>query len=139
MNDELIEIIELELAFLGRHIISVASDGTLDRAAYLLLHQLHSQGAIGVKALASSLRLDVSTVSRQAASLDQKGYVIKVPDHLDRRAYYYKITELGKQELHTYKEKRLEKIKELLADWKENEQQSFGSLLMKFNKSLKKE
>ncbi|MBM6616894.1 MarR family winged helix-turn-helix transcriptional regulator [Bacillus suaedaesalsae] len=139
MKEELIEIIELELAFLGRHIISVASNGTLDRAAYLLLHQLQAQGAIGVKALASSLRLDVSTVSRQASSLDQKGYVIKVSDNFDRRAYSYQITDLGKQELNKYKDKRIEKIKELLADWEENEQQSFGSLLMKFNKSLKKE
>ncbi|KAA0546065.1 MarR family transcriptional regulator [Bacillus sp. BGMRC 2118] len=139
MTDELLEIIELELAFLGRHIISVAAAGTLDRAAYLLLHQLHTQGSIGVKALALSLRLDVSTVSRQAAALAKKGYVVKVPDHFDRRAYTYQLTDLGNEELHKYKKNRLAKIKELLADWEESDQRLFGSLLLKFNTSLRQD
>ncbi|PLT29580.1 MarR family winged helix-turn-helix transcriptional regulator [Peribacillus deserti] len=140
MSADGIETIELQMTILGRWNTSFAADkrwGSLERAAYLLLRQLQNHGPIGVKALAEELQADISTVSRQAAVLDKKGYAVKVPDTNDRRAYFYQITEFGRRELTQFQQKRLELISGLLSDWSDEERETFGNLLMKFNESLK--
>ncbi|MDG5471832.1 MarR family transcriptional regulator [Jeotgalibacillus sp. ET6] len=140
MSKESLTTIELEMAVLVRRITSIASnrkDDSLVRSAYLLLHQISVEEAAGVKTLSNELQLDISTVSRQAASLEQKGYVERVPSPHDKRAYFYRITEIGLKELTQYKKLRLDKISKLLHDWEEDEQQNFGQLLKKFNYAIK--
>ncbi|MFM1654207.1 MarR family winged helix-turn-helix transcriptional regulator [Brevibacillus sp. B_LB10_24] len=137
MDEQSLKDIELELAILIRHITSISSDkrvGTLDRSAYLLLQRLFTHGSAGVKALADEFHLDISTVSRQAAALEQKGYVYKIPDPVDGRAFSFQITELGAKELAEHRQARLNRMKYLLRDWTEEECQRFGQLLYKFNK-----
>ncbi|MED4224335.1 MarR family winged helix-turn-helix transcriptional regulator [Neobacillus cucumis] len=138
MNDNALEMIELELAILLRRTTSATNkkSGNLDRAAYLLLRRIAMKGAVGVKVLAGEFQLDISTVSRQAAALEQKGYLYKIPDPLDGRAYTFQITELGQTELHDHMKSRIERITELLQDWPEEERQVFGKLLRKFNQSF---
>lgn len=139
MENHFLETIELELAILVRRITSISKNrkqSNLDRSAYLLLHQIASHGSAGVKALADEFHLDISTVSRQASALEQKEYVIKVPDPLDGRAFRFQITELGTKELNEYKQVRIEKITELLKDWSEEERKMFGELLRKFNRTF---
>ncbi|USK87255.1 MarR family transcriptional regulator [Peribacillus asahii] len=139
MKEDLLETIELEMAILGRRLTSVTpnkAQTNLDRATYLLLLKLFVQGSIGVKVLANELQLDMSTVSRQAATLEHKGYVNKIPDPLDGRASFYQITELGKTELLTYKQMRMERIGELVKEWSDEECEVFGRLLKKFNQAL---
>lgn len=136
MSQTSVESIELELALLVRRIISLSSKrntGSLDRSAYLLLHCIATNGAAGVKQLAEELHLDISTVSRQAAALEQKGYVFKVPDPLDRRSYDLQKTEAGTQALVEFKKQRLAQMHELLKDWPEEDLARFGDLLTKFN------
>ncbi|MDC3412211.1 MarR family transcriptional regulator [Aquibacillus sp. 3ASR75-11] len=140
MDKESLQLIELEMAVLVRRLTTIASkktNGNLDRAAYLLLHQLSIKGTAGVKTLAFELQLDISTVSRQAAALEQKGYVSKSPNPLDLRAYFYQITESGKKEWMKYKQARLDKISELLSEWSDEERKNFGQLLKKFNDEIK--
>ncbi|RJE90462.1 MarR family transcriptional regulator [Paenibacillus sp. 1011MAR3C5] len=140
MSNRSLETIEFELAVLIRRVMSINANkkgAKLDRAAYLLLHQISVQGSAGVKVLGEELQLDISTVSRQAAVLEQKGYVRKVPDAQDGRAYFYQITELGEADLHEYKQSRLASINRLVESWDEEERDQFGQLLMKFNQSLK--
>lgn len=132
MNEHFLEEIELELAILIRRITSKKT-GNLDRSAYLLLHQIHSHGAAGVKALAAQFDLDISTVSRQAAALEQKGYVTRVPDPVDGRAYSLEITEIGLKALLEEKQNRKARVAEVVKDWNEEEKQIFGELLKKFN------
>jgi len=139
MDNCFIETIELQLAILVRRSTSISTKrkhANLDRSAYLLLHQIASHGSSGVKTLADEFQLDISTVSRQAAALEQKGYVLKIPDPLDGRAYRFQITELGAKELNEYRQIRLKKIAELLQDWSEEEQKTFGELLRKFNRTF---
>ncbi|MDQ6419544.1 MarR family transcriptional regulator [Paenibacillus sp. LHD-117] len=140
MQKQSIESIELELAVMVRHITSIASsrsDWTLDRSSYLLLHQIHAHGSAGVKALADEFRLDISTVSRQAAVLEQKGYARKMPDPSDGRAFTYQITDLGKGELLANKQMRQDSLTRRLAGWSDEEREQFGKLLMKFNQTFK--
>jgi DNA-binding MarR family transcriptional regulator len=139
MNKHSLDTIQVELATLVRYITSVTPDKkniNLDRSGYLLLHQLFFHGSTGVKALANEFYLDISTVSRQAAALESKGYVYKIPDPLDRRAYFYQITELGEKELNEYKKERVDKLEKLLNSWTDQECQQFGHLLRKFNSTF---
>jgi len=142
MDEKSLETIELELAILIRRTTSVTTNKNLwklDRAAYLLLRRIASKGAVGVKVLAGEFQLDISTVSRQAAALEQKGYLYKIPDPLDGRAYSFEITELGKKELHEHKQARLEKIGEVIKEWPEEDRHLFGQYLRKFNNALIRE
>ncbi|PWA08422.1 MarR family transcriptional regulator [Pueribacillus theae] len=139
MSNDLIENIELEMAFLSRRIALVGNkiEWNLDRSAYLLLHYLHVKGPLGVKGLANELQLDISTVSRQASALGKKGYVDKIPDPSDRRAYFYQITELGMKQLSDYKQARFNKFTKLLDGWSDEERIVFGQLLKKFNQAIR--
>lgn len=140
MKEESLAQIELEMAVLSRRIASVSRskrEENLVRAAYLLLFQISAHGPEGVKGLAEELQLDISTVSRQAASLDQKGYIKKVPHPKDKRSYLYEITDDGQREMVEYQKIRREKVDELLFDWEEEEREQFGRLLKKFNESVK--
>lgn len=139
MDEQSLETIEIELAVLLRHLSLIATYkkiGNLDRSAYLLLHQIISNGATGVKALADELHLDTSTISRQATVLEQKGYVYRIPDTVDRRAYSLQITDFGVKEFSEYKQLRLEKVAELLKNWSDEECKVFAKLLKKYNHSL---
>lgn len=139
MKEHSLENLELELAILYRRITSITSHhklGALDRSAYLLLHQIFSHGSAGVKALADEFKLDISTVSRQASALEQKGYIYKIPNPKDGRSYSFQITELGIKEYTDSKQARLKRVKEVLDNWSAEECQSFGQLLKKFNYSV---
>jgi DNA-binding MarR family transcriptional regulator len=138
-NNHPAEIIELELAILMRRSISTNSNrkvGNLDRSAYLLLHQISSFGTTGVKTLSEEFQLDISTVSRQVTALEQKGYVYRIPDPHDGRAYSLQISENGIKELAMTKQIRLAYVSQLLKDWTLEDQQSFGALLEKFNRTF---
>ncbi|PKG22922.1 MarR family winged helix-turn-helix transcriptional regulator [Niallia nealsonii] len=134
MNDLSVEMIDIELSVLIRRVTSANRKiGHLDRSAYLLLHRILSQGPAGVKTLAEESRLDISTISRQTAALEQKGYVIRIPDLVDKRAYSLQITDLGRKEFADHQKLRFSAIKEVLKEWPEEEQQLFGKLLRKYN------
>jgi DNA-binding MarR family transcriptional regulator len=136
MDEQSLETIDLELAVLLRRVTSTTRKfGNLDRSAYLLLHQISSHGPAGVKALADTFQLDISTVSRQTAALEQKGYVYRIPDPLDGRAYSLQITELGSKEFNENQNLRFAKIGDNLKQWSEQERKLFGQLLRKYNQS----
>lgn len=136
MEDNSLEIIDLELATLIRRVTSANRKiGHLDRSAYLLLHRIISDGPAGVKTLAEEFHLDISTISRQAAALEQKGYVYRIPDPSDGRAYSLEITQLGTKEFKEHQQMRFALIQENLKEWSMEEQKLFGDLLRKYNRS----
>jgi len=138
MNARVIEQIEFELAFLVRHATSISTvAGNIDRSAYLLLHHITTQYPVGVKNLADEFHLDISTVSRQTASLEQRGFVTRVPDPTDGRAYFFQITETGMVALSEYRNARLARIGKKLEDWSDEECRLFGQLLEKFNNTIR--
>lgn len=139
MNHQSLEEVELELALLIRRLTSMVTAqkvGSLDRAAYLLLTQISLGGACSVKNLSQTFHLDISTVSRQVSSLEQKGYVRRIPDELDGRAFILSITELGEQLLADDKANRIARLEHVLDNWTDAEMKQFGGLLKKFNHSV---
>ncbi|WP_151737631.1 MarR family winged helix-turn-helix transcriptional regulator [Paenibacillus tengchongensis] len=136
MEQSSIAAIELEMALLVRQLVSMTTykkNGSLDRAAYLLLHHILASPACSVKSIADEFHLDISTVSRQVASLEQRGYISRMPDQSDGRSYTLAITEPGAEVLKENQEARQEGVRQLLKDWEEAERQAFGELLRKFN------
>lgn len=76
--------LQYQLAVFARRMEQVRTSGggvgALDRAAYLLLDRLERHGPANVKALAESLGVDSSTVTRQVAPLVAAGLVGRVQD-----------------------------------------------------------
>lgn len=139
MEHNSLETIDLELTILIRRVTSMITSkdiGSLDRSAYLLLYRITSNGPARIKTLSDELHLDISTVSRQTAALEQKGYIFKIHDPLDKRAYYLQVTDAGTKEFLAYKSARLAKIEDILKDWTDNERELFGKLLRKYNDSI---
>lgn len=137
MSEQSVELIERQITdFIRRIVMTEQRKGRMERSAYILLRQLSSFGPAGVKTLSEELHLDISTVSRQATKLVEKQYVEKIPNPDDKRAYFYKITELGSKELEGNKQQRFERLEEMLKDWTEEEQETFGRLLKKYNETV---
>ncbi|MFB5192473.1 MarR family winged helix-turn-helix transcriptional regulator [Alicyclobacillus fastidiosus] len=132
------EKIILELSTLVRHVTSTTykTGCYLDRSGYLLLQHIVTHGPTGVKALAEEFGLNVSTTSRQSAALAQKGYVKRVPDPVDGRAFSLQITALGEKALNHDRELRRTLIDEVFKDWTAQEREMFGELLAKFNRAF---
>jgi DNA-binding MarR family transcriptional regulator len=74
--------------------------------------------------------------SARSQLLKHKGYLYRIPDPLDGRAYSLQLTEQGTKELFDYKQARLKRIAELLEDWSDEERELFGVLLEKFNRAF---
>lgn len=137
MSDESVELIERQITdFVRRIVMTEQREGRMERSAYILLRQLTTYGPSGVKALAEELHLDISTVSRQASALVEKNYVEKIPNPNDKRSYFYKITELGSDELEGNRRERFERLEEMLKGWSEEEQETFGRLLKRYNETV---
>nr|WP_218653077.1 MarR family transcriptional regulator [Paenibacillus sp. 79R4] len=108
----------------------------LDRSAYILMHQIMRHGKAGIKTLADEFHLDISTVSRQVSSLEEKGYVLRTPDPSDGRAFFLEVTELGQHKFQEARTARQERISNLLKDWSDEEAEQFGALLKKLNRTF---
>lgn len=137
MERHQVAAIEYQIAiFLRRAILSSQRSSSLDRSAYLLLRQLDERGPLGVKDLAAEFHLDVSTVSRQATSLEQKAWVERIPDPADHRAASLSITAAGRAVLAREKDRRARLYERLLQNWSSDELEVFSRLLVRLNQTF---
>ncbi|MDY0394416.1 MarR family winged helix-turn-helix transcriptional regulator [Virgibacillus halophilus] len=137
MEENTFTTIEREIdKFVRRIVLSEKRNDKLDRSTYILLGLLHMHGPASVKTLADRLRLDISTVSRQAAGMEKKGLVQKLPNPDDGRSYFYQITDTGSKALLENRATRLKRVRKALEDWTEEESAAFGKLLEKYNKTV---
>lgn len=109
---------------------------SMDRAAYLLLNRLDQIGPMGVKALASGMGIDSSTVTRQVAPLVDAGLVTRTTHPEDGRAVVLKLSPLGSARLEQVRSSRRELMAVLTEDWSEEEQETFCALLTRFNTAM---
>ncbi|WP_051830450.1 MULTISPECIES: MarR family winged helix-turn-helix transcriptional regulator [Streptomyces] len=132
--------LQYQLAVFARRMEQVRTSGggvgALDRAAYLLLDRLERHGPANVKALAESLGVDSSTVTRQVAPLVAAGLVGRVQDPADRRAVRLALTAHGVGRLDEVRYGRAELTRRLVADWPPEEQRAFCALLARFNHAM---
>lgn len=109
---------------------------SMDRAAYLLLNRLDQIGPMGVKALASGMGIDSSTVTRQVAPLVDAGLVTRTTHPEDGRAVVLKLSQLGSARLEQVRSSRRELMALLTEEWSEEERNTFCSLLTRFNTAM---
>jgi DNA-binding MarR family transcriptional regulator len=109
---------------------------SLDRPALMLLFGAVEHGPVRPSALADSLHLDLSTVSRQLAGLENSGWVARERDPDDRRAFLVRATGEGRRVLEANLAARRDLLKDLLTDWSEGERLEFARLLGLLNKTL---
>ncbi|HEY1967679.1 MAG TPA: MarR family transcriptional regulator [Pseudonocardia sp.] len=113
------------------------ADG-VERAAYLLLARLVSDGPRRLSVLADSVHSDTSTVSRQVAELVKLGLVERRPDHSDGRASLLAATEAGNRSYQARREARNAGYAALLADWSAEDQLRLRELLARFNNDFER-
>ncbi|QPP10599.1 MarR family transcriptional regulator [Streptomyces bathyalis] len=109
---------------------------SMDRAAYLLLNRLEENGPMGVKALASGMGIDSSTVTRQVAPLVEGGLVTRTTHPEDGRAVVLKLSPHGIARLHQVRSSRRELMAVLTDDWSEEDRETFCRLLTRFNTAM---
>jgi DNA-binding MarR family transcriptional regulator len=109
---------------------------SMDRAAYLLLNRLDNEGPMGVKALAASMGIDSSTVTRQVAPLVDTGLVKRTSHPEDGRAVVLQLSPRGQARLNEVRASRRQLMAELTDDWAPEEREAFCTLLTRFNTAL---
>ncbi|MFE9608715.1 MarR family winged helix-turn-helix transcriptional regulator [Streptomyces sp. NPDC006012] len=109
---------------------------SMDRAAYLLLNRLDQEGPMGVKALAASMGIDSSTVTRQVAPLVDTGLVKRTSHPEDGRAVVLQLSPRGAARLDEVRSSRRQLMAELTHDWAAEERDTFCALLTRFNSAL---
>ncbi|KUL46399.1 MarR family transcriptional regulator [Streptomyces violaceusniger] len=109
---------------------------SMDRAAYLLLNRLDQEGPMGVKALAGSMGIDSSTVTRQVAPLVDSGMVKRTSHPEDGRAVVLQLSPRGKARLEEVRSSRRDLMARVTDDWTAEERDLFCDLLTRFNSAL---
>ncbi|MGC0419575.1 DNA-binding MarR family transcriptional regulator [Embleya sp. AB8] len=105
----------------------------------LLLAYLAMDGPRRVTDLAAMTYLDVSTVSRQIASLVQRGLVERRPDPNDGRGTLLAVTDEGNQAFEIYRRRRQAELDRVTRDWSTDERETLITLLGRFNDDLERE
>lgn len=138
-NDETLESLELEIAMFVRAIRNEHGvpdkNQELRRASYLILLLLKRKGPSGVKAIAETLHLDISTVSRQAAGLMDEGLLNRTQSDTDRRSYLYELNAEGTDALIKSRPGRQQRFSNMINEWDDSEINEFARLLHKFNRT----
>lgn len=131
------ELVALIRSLKELHGLVVAPGGTtVERPALLILMRVSESGPLRPSALADTLCVDLSTVSRQLVTLEARGWVERQPDEVDRRAHLVRVTDEGRQVLQRDIQARLDLIAGVLAEWPEADRTSFAAQLTLFNESV---
>lgn len=108
----------------------------IDFSAFPLLARVESLGPLRMTELAERIGLDISTVSRKMADLEEGGFVIRAPDPLDRRAHLLEVTRKGRLMVVRLREVRSALLEEALQGWSTAEIQELANVLGRFTSAL---
>ena len=109
--------------------------GDVESAMVLLLHTVAETGPVRASTLAASVQSDLSTVSRQAATLVSSGLLERRADPVDGRAGLLALTPAGEASLAEHVQARAAFFENVLDGWTEDEMGQFAGLLARFTAS----
>ncbi|WP_448059356.1 MarR family winged helix-turn-helix transcriptional regulator [Cellulomonas hominis] len=112
---------------------AVRTPGSLERSSYLVLGTLAARGPANVNAIATALRLDPSTVTRQVLAMEAAGHAARTPDPHDGRGIVVSATPAGVAALQATRESRGVMYAEILQDWTPEERALLAGMLTRFN------
>lgn len=138
--NEVVDVIETEMTRLSRSLalLGRAADAAigLDRAGYVLLRTLERIGPASINAIALTVGLDGSTVTRQVAAMNRQGLVERTTNPGDRRSCIISPTENGHDVMRHVGKTRRANLAAVTSDWSEDERNTLGRLLTKLNDSI---
>jgi DNA-binding MarR family transcriptional regulator len=108
----------------------------VERAAIVILSRLKANGSARLSDLAADLMLDISTVSRQARALEDRGLVSRTEDPHDRRAVRLDLAPAGREILAAAWARRHDWLAESLADWSAEDRIALTAMLTRFADAL---
>jgi len=111
-------------------------DDPVDRSAIILLARLREHATLRLSDLAAHLCLDVSTVSRQARALEERGYVARADDPTDGRAVQLTLADPGRAVLEAAFRNRQAWLDRSLAGWSAAERDDLTRSLTKLADAL---
>ncbi|TQS45565.1 MarR family winged helix-turn-helix transcriptional regulator [Cryptosporangium phraense] len=115
---------------------AVGSNNVGAAGAIPTLGILATEGEQRASDLAERLRVDLSVISRQVATLIEAGMVARATDPSDRRVHRLAITDSGLQTLREHRTQMVELISRGLADWSDDEVVTFARSLRRFADSV---
>ncbi|MGX6449315.1 MarR family winged helix-turn-helix transcriptional regulator [Patulibacter sp. S7RM1-6] len=134
--------LQLDLAILTRRSERVRlaalddARSPLDRSGYLLLALLENRGEQTMSQIAAAFDLDASTVTRQIAPLERRGFVERERSTEDRRATLVTITDAGRRERELVRRARINFLADRLSDWDPDDVERLAELMARLNASL---
>jgi DNA-binding MarR family transcriptional regulator len=132
---------ETELAMLTRTLEGMSRRSTLyrdlDRASYVLARTLATEAPVSINGLAELVGLDATTVTRQVATMEADGLVRRKRHAHDGRVSLVELTALGRRRMESVRAARETRIADLVADWSERDQATFGRLLGRLNEAIR--
>lgn len=120
----------------GRRLRSRHPDDEIEPSIMPVLHALKCQDSIRLSDLAARLHLDASTISRHIRQLEDIGLVERSGDPDDRRATQVAITDHGRRLLTASMNRRLEELREVLANWTDRDRGTLQRLVTKLATDL---
>jgi DNA-binding MarR family transcriptional regulator len=116
--------------------VSTAAGIDCERASFLVMRRVISEGPIRVTDLARDLGLDPSTISRHLRVIERRHWVERGPDAEDRRATLVVATEEGKTAVARLESERRRLLAEVLADWDDHDRELLFDLVERFAADL---
>jgi DNA-binding MarR family transcriptional regulator len=121
----------------GMHAAVLAEAGLrVELPAAAVLLTLQERGQVRLSAVAETLAVDLSSVSRQVAALERDGWVSRRRDPDDSRAVLLELTPAGRDVLARLRAARAAHLRRLLPDWTEADLAGFASSLHRFRTDL---
>jgi DNA-binding MarR family transcriptional regulator len=130
VGDAVIELLHTVRRSKARQVAAAGSD--VESATQALLRTVASDGPMRASALATCVQSDLSTVSRQVATLVGQGLLERQADQLDGRASLLHVTTEGQAVVAEHEHARAAFFGEVLDGWSPAEQDQFAHLLTRF-------
>nr|BEK68126.1 MarR family transcriptional regulator [Kitasatospora purpeofusca] len=105
----------------------------LEGMAYSLLGHVEQAGPVRVTDVGVHFAVGKATISRQIRALEELGLLAREADPLDRRSALVSLTEDGRRRFLAAREARMDRVRELMAGWSEEDVVRFAELLHRFN------
>lgn len=134
--------VEYEQMLLSRHGLvhhrNVRREGGLERSAYILLSRIRVQGPMSIGELSAALGLDTSTLNRQTGAAMRSGLVDRIPDPDGGMARKFRVTDKGASLLDEERERTVDNLDRVMADWSDEDIAGFAAYLKRFNTDIER-
>jgi DNA-binding MarR family transcriptional regulator len=107
-----------------------------ERAGFLVMRRVVSEGPIRVTDLARDLGLDPSTISRHLDAVAGRGWVRRLPDPTDRRATLVTASKDGERVVARLEAERRRVLASILAEWDQADRDTLFDLTERFASDL---